>query len=103
MIVRELLLDCVKNIDAGNSNKTEAELDEIVKFLSTMNTGVKRISKAYACEYILHCSHSTFDKYVALGLIPKGKKEVGFKELSWSENDFNEAVMYRIKEYQKLH
>lgn len=102
-MIRSLLVKAIELIDNGNSNHTEAELDSIIKFMTTMNTGVKRISKAYACEHILHCSHSTFDNYLKIGLIPKGHKEVGFKELSWSENDFNEATLYRIKEYKDKH
>ena len=99
-ILRDVLLETVNNIDAGNTNKSEEELDEIINILSTLNRGVHRISKRYACDKILHCSLSTFDNYLALGLIPPGRKEVGFKELSWREKDFDEAVMYRIKEYK---
>lgn len=57
-------------------------MEELVKTLSVLNKGVKRISKAYACEHILHCSPATFDNYVRAGIIPKGKKEIGFNELS---------------------
>lgn len=102
-ILKEVLLECVKNIDAGNSNHTEAELDEIIKDLSKLNRGIKRISKREACDRILHCSLSTFDNYLKLGLIPPGKKTYGFKELSWSEKDFDEATMYRIKAYRDTH
>lgn len=57
---------------------------------------VKRISKAYACEHILHCSPATFDNYVRAGIIPKGKKEIGFNELSWSLKDFDGVKLQRI-------
>ena len=60
-----------------------------IKTLSVLNKGVKRISKAYACEHILHCSPATFDNYVRAGIIPKGKKEIDFNELSWSLKDFD--------------
>ena len=89
-IIRTLLKESIANIDAGNSNHTEEELDVIVKDLSKLNRGIKRISKRYACEKILKCSSITFDNYLKLGLIPPGHKEVGFKELSWSEKDFDE-------------
>lgn len=56
----------------------------------------KRISKAYACEHILHCSPATFDNYVRAGIIPKGKKEIGFNELSWSLKDFDGVKLQRI-------
>lgn len=84
------------NIDAGNSNLNEEEMEELVKTLSVLNKGVKRISKAYACEHILHCSPATFDNYVRAGIIPKGKKEIGFNELSWSLKDFDGVKLQRI-------
>lgn len=102
-ILRKLLEESINNIDAGNSNHSEKELDAIIKDLTKLNRGIKRISKREACEKILKCSPSTFDNYVKIGLIPKGHKEAGFKELSWSERDFDEATMYRIKEYREKH
>lgn len=99
--LRSLLEECISNIDAGNSNHSEEELEEIIIALTKLNRGVKRISKAYACEHILHCSKSSFETYVKLGLIPKGHKEIGFKELSWSEKDFDEATLLRIKKYSE--
>lgn len=50
----------------------------------------------YACEHILHCSPATFDNYVRAGIIPKGKKEIGFNELSWSLKDFDGVKLQRI-------
>lgn len=71
-------------------------MEELVKTLSVLNKGFKRISKAYACEHILHCSPATFDNYVRAGIIPKGKKEIGFNELSWSLKDFDGVKLQRI-------
>lgn len=102
-VLRSLLVESIANIDAGNSNLSEEELDDIIKDLTKLNRGIKRISKRYACDKILHCSSATFDKYLSIGLIPKGHKEIGFKELSWSEKDFDEATIYRIKSYQATH
>lgn len=102
-VLRGLLEECINNIDAGNSNHNEKELDEIIKDLTKLNRGIKRISKREACERILHCSQSTFDNYLKIGLIPPGHKEYGFKELSWSEKDFDEATLYRIKDYRDKH
>lgn len=102
-ILKRLLQESIDNIDAGNSNFSEEELNNIIKDITKLNRGIKRISKREACERILHCSPSTFDNYLKLGLIPKGHKEYGFKELSWSEKDFDEAIMYRIKVYRETH
>lgn len=52
-IVKNQLQNAISNIDAGNSNLNEEQMEELIKTLSTLNKGVKRISKAYACEHIL--------------------------------------------------
>lgn len=99
-ILRKVLEEAINNIDAGNSNHSDDELDDIISSLTKLNRGIKRISKREACERILHCSPSTFDNYIKLGLIPHGHKEYGFKELNWSEKDFDKATLARIKKYK---
>ena len=47
-VLRGLLEECINNIDAGNSNHSEEELNAIIKDLTKLNRGVKRISKRYA-------------------------------------------------------
>lgn len=106
-ILRKVLEEAINNIDAGNSNHSDDELDDIISSLTKLNRGIKRISKREACERILHCSPSTFDNYIKLGLIPRGHKEYGFKELNWSEKDFDKAnknieVFKRFQEAARL-
>lgn len=81
-VLRKVLEEAIDNIDAGNSNHSDDELDDIISSLTKLNRGIKRISKREACERILHCSPSSFDNYIKLGLIPRGHKEYGFKELA---------------------
>lgn len=81
-VLRKVLEEAIANIDAGNSNHSDDELDDIISSLTKLNRGIKRISKREACKRILHCSPSSFDNYIKLGLIPRGHKEYGFKELS---------------------
>lgn len=100
-LLREQLVKAISNIDNGNSNHTSDELEVIISSLTKLNRGIKRISKRYACDKILHCSLSTFDNYVKLGLIPPGHKEIGFKELSWSEKDFDKVTMDKINRYKE--
>ena len=99
-VLRKVLEEAINNIDAGNSNHSDDELDDIISSLTKLNRGIKRISKREACERILHCSPSTFDNYIKLGLIPRDHKEYGFKELNWSEKDFDKATLARIKKYK---
>lgn len=86
-VLRKVLEEAINNIDAGNSNHSDDELDDIISSLTKLNRGIKRISKREACERILHCSPSTFDNYIKLGLIPRGHKEYGFKELKGAHFD----------------
>lgn len=86
-VIRSLLLKIVDDIDAGNSNISEGEAIEIVDSLKRFTDKEKRLSKYAACEY-LNVSRATFDNYV----IPRGKHEIGFKELSWSKKELDEFV-----------
>lgn len=92
-ILRKILEEAINNIDAGNSNHSDDELDDIISSLTKLNRGIKRISKREACERILHCSPSTFDNYIKLGLIPRGHKEYGFKEANVSSTELYNGVM----------
>ena len=87
-IIKELLLKIVDDIDAGNSNLTEEEALEAIETLKTFTNKGKRLSKYAACKY-LNVSRATFDNYVRDGKLPKGKHDIGFKELSWSQKDLD--------------
>lgn len=65
-VLRKVLEEAIANIDAGNSNHSDDELDDIISSLTKLNRGIKRISKREACERILHCSPSSFDNYIKL-------------------------------------
>ena len=90
-VIRSLLLKIVDDIDAGNSNITEGEAIEIVDSLKRFTYKEKRLSKYAACEY-LNISGATFDNYVREGKLPRGKHEVGFKELSWSKKELDKFI-----------
>lgn len=61
----------------------------------------KRLSKYVACEY-LNLSRATFDNYVREGKLPRGKHEIGFRELSWSKKELDEFVK-KCRTAQGLH
>ena len=50
-------------------------------------------------DKVFHIPVTDIDTYVKLGIIPPGHKEVGFKELSWSPKDFDEATMNKVRKY----
>lgn len=90
-IIKQLLLNIIQDIDSGNSNITEEEAVEIVDSLKRFTDRSKRLSKYEACKY-LNISRATFDNYVREGRLPKGTKEAGFKELSWSRKELDDFI-----------
>ena len=40
-------------------------------------------------------SRATFDNYIREGKLPKGKHEIGFKELSWDKATLDEFIKKR--------
>lgn len=90
-VIKELLLNIIQNIDSGNSNISENDAIEIAKVLSEYTRKDNGISKYAACEY-LNISRATFDNYVREGKIPRGKHEIGFKELRWYKKDLDEFI-----------
>ena len=90
-IIRNLLLKIVDNIDAGNSNLSEEEALQAIDCLTKLTDREKRLSKYQACQY-LNVSRATFDNYIREGKLPKGKKQAGFKELSWSQKDLDTFI-----------
>lgn len=93
--IKKLLLKCIDEIDAGNSNLTEEECIDVIKTLQRYTDKNKKLSKYQACKY-LDMSRATFDNCIRKGDIPKGQKEAGFKELFWNESDLKE-YLYKTK------
>lgn len=89
-----ILENTLENVNAGNINITEEEASVIIDHLTMLNKGVATISKAYACEHVLHITSNKFDYLVRKGIIPHGRKRLGFNELSWVLKDLDEAKRY---------
>ena len=98
-IIKRLLLKIVDNIDSGNSNLTEDETLELIKVIKSYTDKTQRLSKYQACQK-LNISRATFDNLVREGIIPRGEKVVGFKELFWTEKVLDEALI-NIKKNKK--
>lgn len=90
-IIRNLLSKIVDDIDCGNSNLTEDEAIELTKVLQSYTDRAVRMSKYQACQY-LNVSRATFDNYVREGRLPRGIKQVGFKELSWEKRVLDDFI-----------
>lgn len=90
-VIKEQLLKIIENIDTGNSNISEEEAINTLKYIRELTDKDKRLSKYQACQY-LNVSRATFDNYVREGKLPRGKKEAGFKELSWSKKELKNYI-----------
>ena len=77
-----MLHQIANDLDSDVYQSSDEEVSTAISQLAQFNTN--RLSKAQACDY-LGISRSTFDDRVKRGLIPKGQKVQGFKELSWSQ------------------
>ena len=95
-ILRRLLEQALNDIDAGNSNITQEEEEKIINVLKTINKKDKFLSKYQAYTY-LNMSRASFDNKIREGLIPKGIKVEGFKELMWKETDLIKLIKNKIK------
>ena len=91
-IIRNLLQQIIDDIDSGNSYMSEKEQLETIDFINKINS--KELSKLESADYI-GVSRATFDNYVRDGFIPKGRKRMGFKELSWSKYDLDNFFIHK--------
>lgn len=94
-IIRMLLQKFIDDIDTGNSNICYEDEVKILSLLSNIVDKDQRMSKIQSAEY-LGVSRATFDNLVKDGFIPKGRKQDGFKELSWSKIDLD-LYLHNIK------
>ena len=88
-VIKSILKQLINDIDSGNSNINEKQQQEVLDILESITR--KELSKSEAANYINKCP-ATFDNYVRKGLIPKGKKRQGFKELFWNKKDLDDYV-----------
>lgn len=78
----------INNIDSGNSNASDEEIDVILDTINKTTNTQNKLSKYQACKY-LNISRATFDNWVRDGKIPEGRKEQGFKEKFWIKSDLD--------------
>lgn len=95
-IIKDLLEQIINNIDTGNSNISEENYDSIIEDLVFLSNENGKLSKYQACKY-LGISRASFDNYVKDGLLPKGKKQQGFKELFYYKKDLDKFFKNKKK------
>ena len=85
-ILKNHLQKIIDDIDTGNSNLSEDEIQEVVDKLKEYSRKDIPLSKYQAYTY-LNISRAKFDNLVREGRLPKGQKVAGFKELRWYKRD----------------
>lgn len=89
--IKNILTQIIDNIDAGNSNIDENDEQHIIDCLIKYTAKDEGMSKYGACQY-LNISRAKFDNMVRQGLLPKGKKIIGFKEKRWYKKDLDRFI-----------
>lgn len=90
-VVARMLRSIADKIDDGSISSNPEETMQVMETIKGFVDKEQRLSKYEACRY-LNISRATFDNYVREGKLPKGQKQAGFKELSWSYKDLNDAI-----------
>lgn len=90
-VVARMLRSIADKIDDGSISSNPEETMQVMETIKGFVDKEKRLSKYEACRY-LNISRATFDNYVREGKLPKGQKQAGFKELSWSYKDLNDTI-----------
>lgn len=87
--LRNLLVECIEDIDSGNCKLDHDGLGEAVHALRIYSRKDVSLSKYQAYNH-LGINRATFDNYIKDGKLPKGKKVPGFTELMWNEKELDE-------------
>ena len=75
-VLRNILQSVIDTIDNGKYGRTDTEINTAIEVLSLLNLAIKRYSKRYLYDNVLHCSESCFNNYLALGIISAGENIV---------------------------
>ena len=85
-LIIKYLRDVADKMEVGTSEVTSSQAIEILRVVAH-----ESLSKEQACNY-LNLSRSRFDDLVREKKLPKGRKEVGFKELKWYKDELDLAI-----------
>ena len=85
----ETLESLTKGVKSGNTHLTEDQMAFLADNLRASTDD--KISKYQAAQF-LNINEKQFDYMVSKGDIPKGRKQVGFKEKFWYRSDLEHLV-----------
>ena len=81
----------ISDIDTGSCYLSEEKEVEIINLINKLSNKDRRMSKYEAYSY-LNINIAKFDNLVKEDKIPQGKKQQGFKELSWTKKEIDEYI-----------
>lgn len=87
--IAKTLRDIANKLDDNTCELTEDEAMDIINVLAH-----EALSKEEACIY-MNLKTSRFDDLVRDGVIPKGVKRKGWKELRWYKDDLIKVIKER--------
>lgn len=95
-VLRELLVQAISDIDAGNSKISESACLKLIDIYSDVVNLDEKLSKYQSINFLqkhgINIKRATFDNYVREGKIPQGRHQQGFKEIFWLKKDLLECI-----------
>ena len=89
------IINFIEKLDGDNSNISEEEAIYLISILNKISTAKSEFYSKYKAYSYLNISRASFDNYIRKGLLPKGKKILGFKELGWYKKDLDDFIKSR--------
>lgn len=90
VLIAKELRKLADRFDGGTTEASETQVMDILSMLTH-----EPLSKEMACRY-LNMSRSRFDDRVREGVLPEGRKRVGFKEKVWWKDELDEYIKNKI-------
>lgn len=100
-VIRNMVKSLLDDIDAGNSNMTEDEMEETIELIKNISNKDRYYSREESAKY-LHMSVQNFDLLRKKGEIPEGIKRSGITNLLWSEKVLDNYIKtHKVKKSNK--
>lgn len=105
-VLRNVLQSVIDDIDNGKYNRVDVEIDVAIEVLSLLNLDIKRYSKRYLYDNVLHCSESCFNNYLTLCIISAGEKIVDengeINIVAIGDEIINNLITAKSREYNDI-
>lgn len=90
-VLDDMLMNIHDRIRSGECLTNKQQTQRAIDFLQLIANKKEAFSKEMARKYV-GVSRATFDRLVAEGKIPKGRKRLGWKELAWFPSDLDKYI-----------